>query len=36
MSRNVHTNLVLMEIAQGIKEIIANPDLSEKIKESYA
>jgi hypothetical protein len=35
MPRNTQTNLVLLEIAQGLKELAKNPSLESSIKEAY-
>ncbi len=36
MARNIHTNLILLEIAEGLKEIIKNPNLEQAIKDAYS
>lgn len=36
MARNVQTNLVLLEIAEGLKKFIQDPNLEQSIKEAYA
>jgi hypothetical protein len=36
MARNVQTNLVLLEIAEGLKKFIQDPNLEASIKEAYA
>ena len=36
MARNVPTELILLEIAEGLQSLAKNPDLSQRIKDAYA
>ncbi len=36
MARNINTQLVLLEIAEGLKEFIKNPNLEQSIKDAHA